>query len=199
MSKIWTLFFGLILCVNGQAHSLSTTAIDLYKVNGLWVAQFTISQEGANIALEETWGQSLQSFDAQEFKEKYVAYIKERVHLSSNDQTIYLGEGGIKLGAHETKMTFMLPDLAPDFNQLNMHIPLFESLEGQHTIVRIDTEGGQVKAILKASNAFTATYDHGEITYASAVKKSNLWWWVLIVLVALTVTVTLRKLLGNVK
>jgi len=198
LSKIWTLFLGLILCVNGQAHSLSTTAIDLYKVNGLWVAQFTISQEGANIALEETWGQSLQSFDAQEFKEKYVAYIKERVHLSSNDQTIHLGEGGIKLGAHETKMTFMLPDLAPDFDQLNMYIPLFETLEGQHTIVRIDKAGMKSKAILKASNSFTTSYEHGEITYPIPAEESTLGWWVLIVLVALTVTVTLRKLLGNV-
>ncbi len=176
MSKIWTLFFGLILCVNGQAHSLSTTAIDLYKVNGLWVAQFTISQEGANIALEETWGQSLQSFDAQEFKEKYITYIKERVHLSSNDQTIYLGEGGIKLGAHETKMTFMLPDLAPDFDQLNMHIPLFESLEGQHTIVRIDTEEGQVKAILKSSNSFKAYFSRGEINYLSTLNVNSYIW-----------------------
>jgi hypothetical protein len=176
LSKIWTLFFGLILCVNGQAHSLSTTAIDLYKVNGLWVAQFTISQEGANIALEETWGQSLQSFDAQEFKEKYITYIKERVHLSSNDQTIYLGEGGIKLGAHETKMTFMLPDLAPDFDQLNMHIPLFESLEGQHTIVRIDTEEGQVKAILKSSNSFKAYFSCGEINYLSTLNVNSYIW-----------------------
>ena len=167
---------GLILCVNGQAHSLSTTAIDLYKVNGLWVAQFTISQEGANIALEETWGQSLQSFEVQEFKEKYIAYIKERVHLSSNDQTIYLGEGGIKLGAHETKITFMLPDLAPDFDQLNMHIPLFESLEGQHTIVRIDTEEGQVKAILKSSNSFKAYFSRGEINYSSTLNVNSYIW-----------------------
>ena len=168
-----------MICVNGQAHSLSTTAVDLYETGGLWVVQFTISQEGANIALEETWGQSLQSFEAVEFKEKYIAYVKEHVHLSSNGRSIALGEGGIKLGAHETKMTFMLPDLASDFDQLNMHIPLFESLEGQHTIMRIDKAGMKSKAILKASNSFTATYEQGEIAYPTLPKESTLGWWVI--------------------
>jgi len=64
--------------------------------------------------------------------------------------------------------------------------------------VRIDKAGMKSKAILKASNSFTTSYEHGEITYPIPAEESTLGWWVLIVLVALTVTVTLRKLLGNV-
>lgn len=146
------------------------------------MVQFTISQEGANIALEETWGQSLQSFDPQEFKGKYVAYVKEHVHLTSKDRTIALGEGGIKLGAHETKMTFMLPDLASDFEELKMHIPLFKTLEGQHTIVRIDKAGIKSKAILKASNSYKAIYhEDGDVTYPTIEKSSNPWVWISLV------------------
>lgn len=199
MNKLLSFLCLLGTFFSAGAHSLETTAIDLYQVEGLWVLQYTISQEGANIALQRAWEEGYSNMTAEEFKEAYVAYVKSRTALEVDGVSIALDMGGIKLGNHESRMTFLLENFPATFQTITARIHVFGELDDQHNIFRLTQNDRTTKAILKRSNNFQASvHADGSVEYGPFQNREWMVWFAVALAAALVLLLLgKRKLLGG--
>ena len=113
INKLLVLWALMLATVSVKAHNPNTTSVVISPVNGVYSVHYVISQEGANYALAEYYtGQDLQSISSDEYKEKYIDYLKKHFQLKIDGKLIPIGSGGIKLGNHQTDIRFFAPELS---------------------------------------------------------------------------------------
>ena len=68
-----------LISISVSSHNPNTASVVISPINGVWVAQFTISQEGANYALNSYYiDLNLNSIKVAEYKELYIDYLRKK-------------------------------------------------------------------------------------------------------------------------
>ena len=146
---------------NVSAHNPNTASVVISPLNNVWVAQFTISQEGANYALYNYYtGKDLKSLSEKEYKELYIDYIKKKIALVVDDQKIELSSGGIKLGNHQTDIKFLIPDFPKEYHYVNLKLSIFDENREQNTVVKFVEQDKSYRKILNHSNKFKMCFEN---------------------------------------
>ena len=113
MKKLIFIIALVFISINASAHNPNTASVVISPINGVWVAQFTISQEGANYALNSYYSdKDLNSIEVAKYKELYIDYLRKKISLIVDDTKISLSSSGIKLGNHQTDIKLLLPNFS---------------------------------------------------------------------------------------
>lgn len=159
---------------SAKAHNPNTSSVVVSPINGVWVIQYTISQEGANIALNEFYKDvDLQNITQTEYKKLYIKYIKEHTSLVVNNTKISLASGGIKLGSHQTDMKFLLPNFPKDFSDIQLKLNIFKENKGQHTVVKFTENDKSFRKVLNHDNNFSVAFKNTKTAFVGDNDKEH--------------------------
>lgn len=189
INRLLVLCMLMLATISVHAHNPHTTSVVISPVNGVYSMHYVISQEGANYALAENYsGQDLKSLSSDEYKEKYIDYIKEHVQLNIDGKLIPLGSGGIKLGNHQTDVRFLLPDYPADYKTVEMTLDLFRQNENQNTVVRFIEGDKSFRKVLNAKNGFIVQFENTKEGFVGIQDKEKMsFWYYLIPLLAIVI------------
>lgn len=138
------------------------------------VLTINLSQDGVNQALLQTHDrQVLEALPRKQFEELIVDYVKRFFSLSVNNRKVVLQQGGIKLGAHQTDLKFVLPAFTEQIEEIDVHIPAFKENDDHQTIFSYTLEGETDHVILAIDNSYRATV---KLHTAEPTKKH---WWLI--------------------
>lgn len=142
--------------INAKAHNPNATSVVISSIKGVWVVQFTISQQGANVALHQFYkNKNLANISVEEYKKLYVKYIKEHCTLTIDGKKIPLASGGIKLGNHQTDIKFLLPNFPEKYQNFELKLNVFEENKEQNIVVKLVDGEKTFRKILNHKNQFT--------------------------------------------
>jgi len=145
-----------------------------------------LSQDGVNQAMLKNYSeQQLAAMTENSFKELIVNYIKSNFNMTFDNQKIPLGQGGVKLGNHQTDLKFVLPATPHNIEKINIEITAFEENGNHQTIFSYKTKMTSGYEILSTKNNFKSTIS------VSNKKTSNSLFWIF----ALTFVILLTSLL----
>lgn len=128
-----------------------------------------LSQDGINnTLLQHHERQLLEELPRKAFEELIVAYVKDNINLSINGLSIVLGQGGIKLGDHQTDLRFVLPAFTEPIDEIDIDISAFRENDHHQTIFSYAVDGETGHVILQEDNG----YDTSIVLHASADNSS---------------------------
>jgi len=143
------------------------------------VLTINLSQDGVNLALLQTHSRAaLEEMSQREFEELIVAYVKRNFEVAVNGEDIRLGEGGIRLGSHQTDLKFVLTDVAADAETISADIPAFSENEAHQTIFSYRVGGKSEHVILSSDNEFRAAIGF------NSTADSFAWYWLVLLALA---------------
>lgn len=192
----------MLATVRVNAHNPNTTSVVISPVNGVYTLHYVISQEGANYALAEFYaGQDLQSFSSDEYKEKYINYLKQHIQLKIDGDLISIGSGGIKLGNHQTDVRFLLPNYPTDYKTVELTLDVFKQNENQNTVVRFLEGKKSFRKVLNTKNGFSLQFENTTkgFVWKQDEEPLNFWYYVipLFVIGILTLLVWAKRKTGG--
>jgi hypothetical protein len=175
MNKLLVFIALFFTFINTKAHNPNTSSVTLNPINDIWLVHFSISQEGANYALEKYYqDKNLQKVKLETYKKWYIEYIKKHFLLVVNDKNIPLHSGGIKLGSHQTDMKFLLPDFPKNYEKVELTLNIFETNKGQNTVVKFIDQKKTFRKVLNHKNRFYMSFSNTEEGFFSEKgNKSN--------------------------
>jgi hypothetical protein len=151
------------IAISVSAHNPNTASVIISPINGVWVAQFTISQEGANYALKIYYAdKDLSSISETDYKKLYIDYLRKKISLVVDNKKIALSSGGIKLGNHQTDIKLLLPDFPRNYNVVDLRIPMFEENGQQHTVVKFLDKKKSIRKVMNQSNEFEISFENSD-------------------------------------
>lgn len=111
------------------------------------------------------------------YKKLAVQYLKNHIYIKAGNTLLSIGEGGIKLGSHQTNFKFLIENYPSEVNDLEVHINAFNENENHHSVFwwkRIDAKS---KVVLSERNDFRAAFNlDGLETMDASIPNSNILW-----------------------
>lgn len=193
----------MLTSVSVKAHNPNTTSVVISPVNGVYSVHYVISQEGANYALTKYYtGEDLQRLTADQYKEKYIDYIKKHTRLIIDGKEIPLGSGGIKLGNHQTDIRFLLPNYPKDYKTVEITLNVFRQNENQNTVVRFLEGKKSFRKVLNIKNGFSFQFEKTPEGFVGKQDKQlmSFWYYAILLFVILLLSLLVwkkRKTGGN--
>lgn len=146
----------LLISTSVVAHNPLIASFTISQQNGIWMLDINLAQVGAHEAMKVHYTNlNLDEMGEKEYKELMVAYIKKTCKMKFNGKEVALGEGGIKLGNHETSLRFVLKGIEEIPNSMELKVLCFSENEGQQNIVSLIQQGHKQKHIAEAGNDYT--------------------------------------------
>lgn len=151
---------------NANAHNPNTASVVISPVKGIWMVQYTISQQGANYALNKHFKNTdLHNLSLKKYKELYIKYIKEHTSLWVDEQKTELASGGIRLGNHQTDMKFLIPNFPKNYEKVKLQLNIFDENDNQNTVVKFVEQNKSFRKVLNHENNFTLTFQNTGTAY----------------------------------
>jgi hypothetical protein len=174
MKKIVFIIALIFISINVSAHNPNTASVIISPINGAWVARFTISQQGANHALNIYYAdKDLSSISSTEYKELYIEYLRKKIVLLIDNKEIALSSGGIKLGDHQTDIKFLLPDFPVNYNTIQLKLPMFDENKQQNTVVKFIENNKSFRKILNHKAGFSVNFKNTETAFVENNERTK--------------------------
>ena len=169
----------LIFCIsifakNVQAHNAEIATFTIHQKGAMYMLKIDLAQLGVDGAMAQLHPDlDLENIDLNIYKELIIKYLKQSISISSiNGEKIKLGEGGIKLGAHQTSLKFVLEGFPKVANGLEVTIDSFSKNANQNNILRLLINGEKRKYFLKKTNDFSTNILYKTTAHQSKENKS---------------------------
>ncbi len=156
------LIVALVFAVcNANAHNPETASVYVKPINGIWVMQLSFSQTGVHNALTKSYTDiDWNTISTNEYKTKFISYLKEHLDLDVDGQHIAITSGGIKLGSHQTDVKLLLPDFPNEFKSVTANFDILNENSNQNTVVSFQNGEKSVRKILNNKNGFLISFDN---------------------------------------
>lgn len=131
-------------------------------INDGRVSMLTInlSQSGINNLLFKSFGEEeANKLSRQGLSELIVWYVKQNSKIYVDEKLISLGEGGVKIGSHQTDLKFVLSPLSIDARNIRVVITAFRDNGRHQTIFSYAFPNVTGKVILSQKNNYSAIID----------------------------------------
>ncbi len=158
------------------AHNPLSARYNLDVKEGMSVLTINLSQTGLDVAIKKHYSKiNIEELTHIEYKELAVKYLKENFELSINEENIFLLDGGIKLGNHQTDLKFVLTDCPNTIKNISVSIKAFSVNDNHQTIFSLLLNGKSSKVILNKNNNYEAfiTVKDNEMILESETLKGN--------------------------
>ena len=157
MKKIFLIAVIALVSSRAMAHNPLTAKFELtadWKNNAAILNIYT-SQAGVHEALIKHYTQiDFTSIEINEYKKLIVQYLKKHILIHADDILLEIGEGGIKLGNHQTDLKFLIENYPSEVNTLKVEINAFQENEDHHSVFWWKTKNAKSKLILSDKNEF---------------------------------------------
>jgi hypothetical protein len=148
-------FILLLLPLLSLGHNPLSARYYVESSEKVSVLTINLSQDGLNSALLKSYDRvEMTSMSSKDFKELVVSYIKRNFSLEIDGDQFAIGEGGIKLGSHQTDLKFVLPPISQDFKKMDVKIAAFQENENHQTIFSYNIMGLKNVKILSEENNY---------------------------------------------
>ena len=153
---------------NANAHNPLTAKVELNtSVAGGGLLHIYLAQAGLDQALikynDQTDFSTISEID---YKKLAVQYIKSHIDITANGIPLVIGEGGIKLGSHQTDFKFAMNQVPQNIQSLHAKIDLGKENGNHHTIFWWKQKEGSRKVVLSQRNKFQSTLSHKQAVVA---------------------------------
>ena len=169
MQKI---FLGLILFISPFflfAHNPLSAVYKLENISNGSVLKVNLTQGSINKTLKDIYDPDfLAKITQKEYKELVVRYVKENFNLKINDKQITLSKGGIRLGNHQTDLSFITSFISEEIKTIDLEITSFKNNQGHHNMFFYKRNGESEKIVLSQKNDFKSEVDFQESTEPSS-------------------------------
>ncbi len=183
--NVKTAVFSILMCaaLTGRTHNPQLATFFIRNLEGVWVIEGSFPQHGLHEALREAYENiQIDSLGPPEYKNLLIDYIKGHILIETEDnREIVLGEGGLRLGNHQTDVRFVLENLPESPQDLKVKIGCLQENDHHTNILRVPALGNE-QFILNEDNSFTAEL----ITTAGApamIGISLIFFWGVIIMV----------------
>ena len=183
----------IFLSWNLKAHNPLTAKVELNtSMAGGGLLNIYLSQTGLHEALlkysKET---DFDNISPTAYKRLAVQYIKSHIDITADNIPLVIGEGGIKLGNHQTDLRFSIDRVPQNIQLLDAKIDIGKENGNHHTVFWWKQKEGSRKVVLSTRNQFQSELGikqsiesepksaYGQITIISLVVLSLLailWW-----------------------
>ncbi len=156
MKKLLLVLVGLIGSLNVMAHNPLAARFELEATSPrVTLLHVYLSQTGLHQALLQHYPTTdFTSVSVEEYKRLAVTYLKEHVSLTADGVPLILGEGGIKVGSHETDFKFLVDNYPERVERLDVDIMAFTENEHHTSIFWWRRTAEKSKLILSVENGF---------------------------------------------
>ncbi len=138
-----------------MAHNPLSARFELVVGEAISVLTINFSQDGLHSGLQKQCPNiALEKIDRQYYKELLTAYVKQHIQLSTPQGPIRIGEGGIRLGNHQTDLRFAIADVPTDMQQLQVSITCGIENEHHQNLFWLVVNGQKHKLILDERNGY---------------------------------------------
>ena len=158
-SLLLSLLVIVCLSTGANAHNPLTARFELdATAPQLTLLHVYVSQTGLHQALLKHYpGTDFTTISIPAYKQLAVTYVREHISLSADGAKLTLGEGGIKLGNHQTDFKFLVGNYTGQVATLRARIDAFADNDHHQSVFQWTRAGGSSKAVLSAENAYTET------------------------------------------
>lgn len=174
MNKIKIL--GLFLIISPFlifAHNPLSSKFHLTISDKVSLLTVNLSQTGVEqVLLKNHSAEELNSMNSKEFKELIIAYVKNNFFLAIDGEAVELKKGGIKLGAHQTDLKFVLKPFSKSSKKAVINIPAFKENGEHQTIFLLNFFDEKGRVILSSRNNYKSKM------YLSQEENSYAWLWI---------------------
>lgn len=176
MKNIFLIVAIALVYSSAMAHNPLTAKFELNTnlQKGAILNVYT-SQTGVHQALIKYYTQiDFTAITENEYKVLVVEYIKKHLSIKADDTPLIIGEGGIKLGNHQTDLKFLIENYPNKVSSLQVILNAFEENENHHSVFWWKTKEGKSKVILSAKNGFQGTINYGQDDNSVLVSKHEI-------------------------
>ncbi|MEM1319605.1 MAG: hypothetical protein AAGG75_05075 [Bacteroidota bacterium] len=144
---------------SAMAHNPLTAKFELKALpQGGAILNIYLSQVGLHQALTTHFQDTdFTTISSTAYKQLAVQYIKEKTHLRADGRPLLIGEGGIKLGHHQTDLKLAIEQYPNVVKQLEIKVDCFSENGNHHSVFWWKTPGRQAKVVLSKRNHYQAT------------------------------------------
>lgn len=161
-----SLVIGILICLSGitvNAHNPLSSKYHLETSIDASLLTINLSQDGVNQVLINEYGRDYtEKLDQKEFKELIINYVKKNFTLTIDGKLIELGQGGIRLGSHQTDLKFIIKTVSKKINTIQVEIPAFKENGAHQTIFSYTINGKNDKVILCNKNDYKSKINFRE-------------------------------------
>ena len=152
--------FFLLLPTSAWSHLPNVATFNVQQREQLWWLDVHVSTDGLHhiLTLRDP---KIQALSAQDYKKRAVTLIKEGVRVNVDGGDIELGEGGIRLAAHQTDLRFELVGMPQAPARFQLEIDVFSEQSNQQNIFRVFRPDGSDHVVLSERNRFAASLIRG--------------------------------------
>ena len=135
MIRIFWLLFFVVSSITTKAHNPLSAKFDVSIKGEYAILTANLSQAGVHQALIKRYATTnFDSLSAVDYKKILVQYIKENTHLVADGSKLSLGEGGVRLGNHQTDLKFVIEQLPSNLKSMEVRLNCFQENENHQTI-----------------------------------------------------------------
>lgn len=166
----------LLLSWNGFAHNPLTAKVELNtRVVDMPMLHIYLSQTGLHQALVKYYDTTnFNAISRNEYKKLAVQYLKDHIQLVADDTPLAIGEGGIKLGSHQTDLRFLIKNFPQKVQQLQTTIDIGKENGNHHTVFWWLKKDASSKVVLSQQNNFQSTISADQFMASEQVSSSSI-------------------------
>ena len=177
ISKVVFLLLVVAVTNTVTAHNVKIATFNMHQVEGIWVLDMSFAQSSLDAALNQYLSDGeIATMSEDELKEWLMNYIRMNVSFQTDSGDILLGQGGIRLGSHQTDFKFLIPDLPKDINWVRVKMPINEFSYNHTNILRVFRGEEMTKFFLSSDNQFMVDLRIGGTVEQLETKESSYAW-----------------------
>lgn len=153
--------FGLcVFCEFAEAHDPNLATFSISHRNGVWLLEMSCAQAGLNNALVADSPELVKLLSTdKDYKEAVVAYLKRTILIQANViAEVKLGQGGIKIGNHQSDVKFVLEGIPDDLKELKIQLLTMTENPQHVSLLKVYVDGDSQRYLLDRSNGYEATF-----------------------------------------
>lgn len=153
---------GLVL-QSASPHDPNLATIIVRQKKGVWVIEVSCSQAGLHQAISKIQPELANAdINSDKYKQAVVDHARKTILLTANSfGQLVLGQGGIKLGNHQSDLKFELTGMPEILHEIRFEISFLSANQNHSNVVRIEHGSDVSKCILNASNNYSETIVFG--------------------------------------
>lgn len=142
-----------------HAHSSYISFFKMFQQDSSWHLTVTLSQSTVVHHLKNIYEKKNNQKPSNDYLEKQlIEYLKSHIYISLNKKPTVLKLENIRLGNHETKVSFTLSNHTKTINNLSVTIDAFSNGKNHHNVLLITSNSIKKKIILSAKNNYSSGF-----------------------------------------
>ncbi|MBI1288361.1 MAG: hypothetical protein GC178_12385 [Flavobacteriales bacterium] len=158
---ITTVLCVIVLVQSGFSHDPNLATFTISQKKGVWILEMSCAQEGLDRAMRKFKPEVAKlGFSDRSYKEAVVEYLKSTIFIQADDfAEVTLGQGAIKLGAHQSNVKFELSGMPDSPKRLKLRLASMSENPEHVSLVKVFLPTELKRFLLDKNNHFEVAFE----------------------------------------